>query len=176
MHRVLVTGATGFIGQCLVKHLISQGCRVRALVRDPVKAAKLPAEVECCYGTLEQSTSLTTACQDIDTVFHLAGHAHAWSEKDAVASQKHQAVNLEGTKTLLVAAQAAHVQRLVYFSTIKAVADSLDAIDEDFDALPKTAYGLAKRAIADALAFGVRGRRRSAAEESPRDWHRWLPN
>lgn len=145
MRRVLVTGATGFIGQSLVKHLVSQGCQVRALVRDPVKAAKLPAEVECCYGSLEQSTSLATACKNIDTVFHLAGHAHAWAERDVVASQKHQAVNLEGTQTLLAAAKDAHVQRLVYFSTIKAVADSLDEIDEDFDVPPQSAYGLAKR-------------------------------
>lgn len=143
--KILVTGATGFIGQALVKHLLSQSYRVRVLVRDPAKVALLPAEVECYYGALEQPDSLRAACADIDTVFHLAGHAHAWAEKDALASQKHRAINLQGTQALLAAAEAEAVQRFIYFSTIKAVADSTTAIDESFEALPQSAYGLAKR-------------------------------
>lgn len=145
MRSVLVTGATGFIGQVLVKHLLAKSYRVRALVRDPVKAALLPVEVECCYGALDQVDSLRTACTDIDTVFHLAGHAHAWAEKDQQASQKHRAINLQGTQALLAAAEAAQVQRFIYFSTIKAVADSITVIDESFVAAPQSAYGMAKR-------------------------------
>ena len=145
MHKVLVTGATGFIGQQLVKHLLARNCTVRVLVRDKVKAARLPADVEFFYGKLEQPESLQSLCKDIDTVFHLAGHAHAWAEQDAVASKKHRAINLKGTQAILAEAEASGVTRFVYFSTVKAVADSSLETDEDFLTMPNSAYGLAKR-------------------------------
>ena len=148
MRSVLVTGATGFIGQQLVKCLLAEHVSVRALVRDPAKASHLPSAVELFQGDLTKAESLHGVCQGIDTVFHVAGLAHAWAEKSALAADQHRAINLQGTEALLEAAR--HVHAFVYFSTVKAVADSATMIDESFQALPDCAYGLAKRA-AEAL-------------------------
>lgn len=143
MHRVLVTGATGFIGQQLVQQLLAKNVQVRALVRDRTMINTVGIEV--FQGDLAKPDSLQGICENIDSVFHLAGHAHAWAETDKEASQKHRAVNLEGTRAILNQAIIAGVQRLVYFSTIKAAADSEHEVDEDFQTMPHTAYGLAKR-------------------------------
>lgn len=66
---ILVTGATGTIGSQVVKQLIAHGHRVRALVRDPVKAAKLGTNVEIIVGDLFKPASLDRAFAGVDKAF-----------------------------------------------------------------------------------------------------------
>ena len=71
---VAVTGATGFIGGHLVRHLAAQGWRVRALVRTPSAAERLAApEVEPILGRLEDGASLDALVQGCQAVVHAAG-------------------------------------------------------------------------------------------------------
>ena len=71
--KVLVTGATGFVGQNLVDYLLEQGLEVRALVRNPKKASELPKKVELIEGDVTNLQSVIDASKEVDSVFHLAG-------------------------------------------------------------------------------------------------------
>ncbi len=74
MPRALVTGATGFIGPHLVRHLLAANCQVRCLVRRPARAALLQSlEVELAIGDVSAPDSLAAALHGVDLVFHLAG-------------------------------------------------------------------------------------------------------
>jgi UDP-glucose 4-epimerase len=139
----LITGATGFIGH----HLLQRGDH--ALARTP---AGIAGEV---IGDLLDPASLPFACEDIETVFHCAGYAHAFSSSDPDA---HWRINFEGTRNLVDAAGKAGVKRFVFLSSVKAMAEPGDeCVDEDWPGEPNTPYGKAKRAAEDAvLEAGVR--------------------
>jgi UDP-glucose 4-epimerase len=143
MNKILVTGATGFIGSYLVNYLIQHNYSVRVLVRQPVK--QLSAEVEQFIGDLTQPDTLKNCCDQISTIYHLAGFAHAFKEGDLSFADKHNTINFLGTMNLFAQAKASGVQQFVYFSSVKAVADSKQCIDEQWQHLPDSPYGLAKR-------------------------------
>jgi nucleoside-diphosphate-sugar epimerase len=88
---VLISSATGFIGRRLLRSGDS------ALMRS---SAGIAGEV---IGDLLDSPSLISACTGIDTVFHCAGYAHAFSSSDPDA---HWRINFEGTRNLVEAAGA----------------------------------------------------------------------
>ena len=143
MNNILVTGATGFIGRHLVNTLLMQNYQLRVLVREFTDT--LPAEVEQVKGDLTQPETLATLCVGIDTVFHLAGYAHAFKEGQAGFVEKHQNINYAGTTHLFNFALQQNVARFIYFSSVKAVADSAQKIDEHWQLNPNTPYGIAKR-------------------------------
>jgi UDP-glucose 4-epimerase len=145
MKKVLVTGATGFIGRYMVNYLLRQQFYVRALVRDAKKAAALPNEVDIIYGDLTNPVSLQLCCEAIDTVFHLGGYAHAWRENNPDFEAQHLEINFQGTKNLAVEALRAGVKQFIYFSSVKAVADTENCIDENWLKAPDSPYGIAKR-------------------------------
>jgi nucleoside-diphosphate-sugar epimerase len=80
--KVLVTGATGFIGSHLVEALVQRGAQVRCLVRDKTKLGWVKdSPVEFVVGNCREKNSLKQAVQDVDQVFHLAGATMAVKEK-----------------------------------------------------------------------------------------------
>ena len=154
---VLVTGGTGFIGRRLVAALLEQGARVRVLTRGSGVEQRFfqpPSAVEIAAGDLTDLASLTPACAGAETVFHVAGFAHADADGDFAA--RHWAVNAQGTFDLLDAARTAGVRRFVFLSTVKAAGDpGPRCVAEDWDAPPETPYGRAKRAAEErVLAVG----------------------
>jgi UDP-glucose 4-epimerase len=127
----LVTGATGFIGRRLMQN------EYRALVRRPAGFAHE------AIGDLQDSSSLEKACQGIDTIFHCAGHAHAFSASNP---QIHMDVNLQGTKNLLEMAGRCGVTRFIFLSSVKAMAEpGNQCVDENWPGPPISPYGRAKR-------------------------------
>src|SRR5258708_35827404 len=93
MPLILVTGATGTVGSEVVKQLAATGQRVRALVRDPKKAAKFPKAVEVVHGDLEKPETLAPAFVGVEKAFVLsAGPMLPAMEGNAFAAAKHGGV------------------------------------------------------------------------------------
>jgi 3beta-hydroxy-Delta5-steroid dehydrogenase / steroid Delta-isomerase len=113
--RVLVTGGSGFVGANLVTELLDRGHHVRSFDRSPSPLAANP-RLEGLEGDICDSETVAKAVDGIDTVIHtaaiidLVGGASV-SEKQR---QRSFAVNVDGTKNLVHAAQAAGVKRFVY--------------------------------------------------------------
>lgn len=95
---VAITGATGVVGGAVLRHLLKQGYKVRALVRSD---HALPSEVDQVRGDVLDPGSLREVCDGVETVFHVAGINQLCSRKPRLMEQ----VNVEGTRN---AADAAH--------------------------------------------------------------------
>lgn len=112
--KILVTGASGFVGSKLIPELLREACEVRVLVRDPAKIQHQPwaAQVDIIRGSLPATHN---PCDAIDVVIHLAGLAHVASSRAEL-----QVHNFEASITLAQQAKAAGVKRLVFISSSKA--------------------------------------------------------
>ncbi len=114
--RVLVTGATGFTGGHLARHLLRQGHTVAALVRPASvpRAAALAADgVEIRQGDLTDAAAVTRAAEGCEVVYHIAATYREAGQSDAAYTK----VNVEGTRHVLVAAISAGARRVVHCST-----------------------------------------------------------
>jgi nucleoside-diphosphate-sugar epimerase len=112
--RVLITGATGFLGKEVCSRLVQAGAEVRALARPTSDISDLQRSgVEIHLGDLRDTVSLDGAARDIDTVVHTAA-AHRGG---AVSRTDFWQVNAEGTKRLLQTASRSGVRRFIHIST-----------------------------------------------------------
>ncbi|MCK5871675.1 MAG: NAD-dependent epimerase/dehydratase family protein [Methylococcales bacterium] len=139
MKTVLVTGSQGFIGQVLSQELQALGFLVKNLVRRNTENTSNPIVLDL------NAEWAFNPCEGVDTVFHLAGKAHALSEVKQ-DNDDYQSINTKVTKQLLEAAQQAGVQRFIYFSSVKAAGDSDFTQDETSELAPDTPYGQSKLA------------------------------
>jgi UDP-glucose 4-epimerase len=152
--RVVVTGATGFLGQRLCATLAAREVAVRALVRHPMAVNDARVE-QVTFAGLDDTRSLQAACHGASAVVHLAARVHVMhDEPDADA--RFGAVNIEGTRAVLEAARQAGVGHVLVVSSVKAVGESNDASwTEAVTPAPVDAYGRSKLAAERlALAFG----------------------
>ena len=77
---ILITGANGSLGFMIAKHLIARGARVRGMKRPGENALSLPS-IEWVEATLEDTSSLTRACEGADMIIHCAAVTHTNDEK-----------------------------------------------------------------------------------------------
>jgi nucleoside-diphosphate-sugar epimerase len=154
--RVLVTGATGKVGGAIVRGLLERGDEVRALVRDPERAAGLlPTGVEPVRGDVTEPETVAAAVAGCELVFNAMGLPEQFVKDAAVFDR----VNARGTETVVRAAAEAGVRRVVHTSTIDVFhAEPGARFDESRVAdYPKgTAYECSKQR-AEELAFAARG-------------------
>jgi dihydroflavonol-4-reductase len=140
---ILVTGASGFVGSAVVRHLIKAGHQVRALVRPTSSRTNLAElRVEIVEGDLRDVGSLIRAMTGIRYVFHVAADYRLWARNP----QEIVRTNVEGTRNLMTAARRAGVERIVYTSsvaTLKARPDG-KASDETFPLEAQSAVGAYK--------------------------------
>ena len=116
--RVLVTGATGFVGGNLVRTLLDRGYDVRALVRPNSNALALEhLGVEEAQGDLRNRESIAKALKGCQGVFHCAAMYTFWSRDPSEVYR----VNVEGTKIIFEEARRAGVERAVYTSTVSTI-------------------------------------------------------
>ncbi len=128
--RFFVTGATGFIGSWLVRHLIDEGHEVSVLSRResiPPELTGLPIQV--IRANLNDSFGLAKAFKGHEGVFHLAGYVgYKKSEREIMHK-----VNVDGTKCVVEACKLSSIKRLVHFSSVNAIGASFDksVLDEN---------------------------------------------
>jgi dihydroflavonol-4-reductase len=160
MPRVLVTGATGFIGAHVARLLVARGADVRVLVRPTSSrdnVAGLPVEI--AEGDLRDAASVRRAVQGCRRVFHVAADYRFW----AADPQELYRSNVDGTVNVLEACLAEGVERVVYTSTVGTI--GLAALprpcDETTPLLPGQLTSHYKRSKLEAeraaLAFVPRG-------------------
>lgn len=142
--RVLVTGASGFIGAHLCERLRAAGHAVRALVRRTSDTASLrDLEVEYVYGDLTDPDSLLPAVEGAEWVFHCAAALRGFREADLLR------VNAAGTENVVEACGRARrsLVRLVYVSSLAAAGPSPNGetpLTERMKARPVSWYGRSK--------------------------------
>ena len=117
MH-VLVTGATGFLGGNLVRHLLRQGHHVRALKRPDTPASLLNGrEIDIVEGDVTDPRSLLMATRGVEAVYHVAALVSYWRP----LRRRLYEVNVEGTRNVIDASLRSGVRRLVHTSSIGAL-------------------------------------------------------
>lgn len=117
--RILVTGATGFVGRSLIPHLAAQAHEITAATR---RAAEIPCAARIVSDlSMGPATDWTRALDGIDVVVHLAALAHE-THRTSDASQ-YELVNVGGTRSLAESAARAGVKRFVYLSTVKVMGE-----------------------------------------------------
>lgn len=127
-----VTGATGLLGNNLVRELIAAGWRVRALVRSPEKASRQfeGLAVDIVRGDMLDVPGFAAALAGVDTVFHTAAYF-----RDSYKGGRHwdalYAANVEGTRQLLEHAYRAGVRRFVHTSSIAVLYGARGAIIDE---------------------------------------------
>lgn len=112
--RILVTGATGFLGRHLVSALAKRNADIVALVRDKSRVAlDLEQEAEIVCGDVRDPVSLATAMRDVQIVYHCAAVT-----TNSVPWKSHYETNVLGTKNILEAAAKAGARRVVHVSSV----------------------------------------------------------
>jgi NADH dehydrogenase len=113
---ILVTGATGFLGRALTRHLVESNHEVRILLRPSRRTPNLPTgvPVEVAVSSLDDVRGLRAALHGVDVIFHLAGGENEGSRANL------QAVDIDGTRNLAEAAADASVKRIFYISHLGA--------------------------------------------------------
>ncbi len=125
---VLVTGATGFVGSAVARHLVEAGFTVKALMRATASTGNIAGvPVEPVRGDLSDPASLKAAVRGCRGLFHVAADYRLWTrDPDAM-----YAVNVDGTRELLLAAAEAGVERIVYTSSVATLGTHGDGTPAD---------------------------------------------
>jgi dihydroflavonol-4-reductase len=132
----LVTGATGFVGSAVVRALLSDGLRVRALARRSSPKANLDGlDIELAEGDMRDAGAVRAAAEGARYVFHVAADYRLW----APDPEEIMRANVEGTRTVMEAAAGAGAERIVYTSSVATLkplpggkpADETSALSED---------------------------------------------
>lgn len=134
--RVLVTGASGFVGSALLSALAAEGAGVRAAYRAPPPS---PARDSIAVGDLSGETDWARALEGVTHVVHCAGPAHRRTDERSCRREI-----VDATEALAEQAEAAGVKRFVYLSSVKAAADRGGPFTEADAPRPETDYGRAK--------------------------------
>jgi nucleoside-diphosphate-sugar epimerase len=145
--RILVTGATGRVGQRVTPRLLARGDTVRVLARQPERVTALEQlGAEIAVGDLRQPDTLAQAVESMDAIIHLAAFFRSPDEAQV------RAVNDEGTVALARAAIQAGVPRFVFTSTNLVYGSTQGGPAHEDDAVqPVQAYPASKVAAEQAL-------------------------
>jgi nucleoside-diphosphate-sugar epimerase len=146
-HRVLITGAAGIVGTLMRPRLARAGRVLRLLDLNGVDAAADGEQVEIMTGSVTDPEAMRAACRDVDAILHFGGQSREASWDEIMD------VNVNGTHTVLEAARAQGVGRIILASSNHAVGFRTnaeageDGVSADTTARPDTYYGFSKAAV-----------------------------
>lgn len=115
--KYLVTGASGLLGNNIVRHLLASGEQVRVLHRAGTDQRSFHGlDLDLRTGNVRDAPSVQSAAAGVDIIIHSAGHVHiGWSQQ-----AEHQAVNVDGARNVAAVARASGA-RLVHVSSVNAL-------------------------------------------------------
>jgi dihydroflavonol-4-reductase len=132
--KVAVTGASGHIGNCLVRELKNQGADIKVLVHN-FRNDLDKMDIELIQGNLLDPESLITLCDGVDVVFHLAAQIAIENRSSARVYE----TNVTGTKNIIKAAINGGAKKFIHFSSIHAFqTESSDPILDEIRSLVET--------------------------------------
>ncbi|MEM4156482.1 MAG: NAD-dependent epimerase/dehydratase family protein, partial [Archaeoglobaceae archaeon] len=139
MEKILVTGASGFLGGHLTRKLADEGYNVFAMVRKTSDTSRLEG-IDKRYADLLDYESLKEATKGVDIVIHLGAYYTFYGKKEL-----YQKINVEGTKNLLEAVLKNGVKRFIYCSTTEVIGPVKNPpADESTPPNPEYEYGKSK--------------------------------
>jgi farnesol dehydrogenase len=127
--KTFITGASGFIGNNLVRKLTEEGHDISVLIRDPGKAVEFTKQgIKVIQGDIFDNEKLKRGLEGCDWVFHLAAYAKPTSRDSTLPFR----TNVTGTSNVLAAAKEAGVKKVVVTSTAGTMGFSMDGnpVDE----------------------------------------------
>lgn len=146
--KILILGATGFIGKHLTKALSERKYKIRCLARTDSKKEDIDflksCKAEIFFGDVFDEQSLLKAMKGMDAIFNLVGGGYVSTtfKKGYEALKK---LNVESTRIVFEAAVKAKVKRLVHFSSISAMGIITEKeLDENSECFPKTPHEVCK--------------------------------
>ena len=126
--RVLITGATGFIGSAVLRKLLNRGVKCRALVRLHADRRNLEGlDVDVTTGDLLNPGTLDEAARGCDGLYHIAADYRLWARDP----DRLMATNVDGTRQMLLAAARAGIKRIVYTSSVASIKPNDDGSPTD---------------------------------------------
>jgi nucleoside-diphosphate-sugar epimerase len=142
--KIVVSGATGFLGSHLLPALLRAGHSVKALIEPGVSGVHLDS-VESFAADIVSGYGLSTGFPGAEAVVHLAARNHVLKETSRDPLAAYRRVNVEGTRNVVHAASLAGARLFVHLSSVKAMGEESDSLlDEESPCVPKTPYGISK--------------------------------
>lgn len=133
MNKILVTGASGFIGSNLCKTLSEYGISARGSVRN-LNLISANTNIEyVSIGNINLNTNWKNILIDVDCIIHCAARVHVMKEKKADLLEMYRSVNVDGTKQLAEQAAKAGVKRIIFLSSIKVNGECTDDLHRDIN-------------------------------------------
>lgn len=156
MSKVLITGATGFIGNHVTRLCLEKGDDVRVMVMPGEDRSPLDGmDVEFVEGNLLDPGSLEKTVQGVDQLYHLAAMFAIWTKDPDL----HFKINVDGARAMLKAAMAASVEKVVFTSSVAAIGIKGDGTwsneETDFNAWPWASYYILSKYISHQMVKGL---------------------
>lgn len=144
--KILITGATGFVGRHLCEKLLQNNVCVCGTVRNANQAKYLPSGTQVALiDSIEMNTDWSEALEGIDTIIHLAARVHVTSETSGDPLDSYRQVNVAGTERLARQATEKNVRRIVFLSSVKVHGEkSSFPLSEKIKSTPSDPYGISK--------------------------------